>query len=71
MHWGLTLLSNILSRSFIEEVFKLTKINSIYCRYWGGMWGFKGFKGIGGYKKGYLVKIGVSFIAKMYWEGDS
>jgi hypothetical protein len=35
------------------------------------MWGLKGFIGIGGYKKGYLVKIGVSFIAKMYWEGGS
>jgi hypothetical protein len=35
------------------------------------MWGLKGFIGIAGYKKGYLVKIGVSFIVKMYWEGGS
>jgi hypothetical protein len=42
---------------------------SIYCRYWGGMWGLKGFIGIRGCKKGYIVKIGVSFVAKMYWEG--
>jgi hypothetical protein len=27
--------------------------------------------GIGGYKKGYLVKIGVSFNGKMYWKGGS
>jgi len=33
------------------------------------MWGLKGFIGIGGYKKGYLLKIRVSFIANMYWEG--
>jgi hypothetical protein len=33
------------------------------------VWGIRGFIGIGGYKKGYLVKIGVSFIGKMYWEG--
>jgi hypothetical protein len=35
------------------------------------VWGLKGFIGIGEYKKGYLVKIGVSFIEKMYWEGVS
>jgi hypothetical protein len=35
------------------------------------MWGLKGFIGIGGYKKGYLVKIRVSFIGNMYWEGGS
>jgi hypothetical protein len=35
------------------------------------MWGLKGFIGIRGYKKGYLVKIGVYFIGKMYWEGGS
>jgi hypothetical protein len=29
-----------------------------------------GFIGIGGYEKGYLVKIWVSFIGKMYWEGE-
>jgi hypothetical protein len=33
------------------------------------MWGLKGFIFIEGYKKGYLVKIGISFIQKMYWEG--
>jgi hypothetical protein len=33
------------------------------------MWGIKGFISIWGYKNGYIVKIGVSFIAKMYWEG--
>jgi len=36
-----------------------------------GMWGLEGFIGIGGYKKRYLVKIGVSFIRNMYWEGGS
>jgi hypothetical protein len=35
------------------------------------MWGLKGFISIGGYKNGYLVKIVVSFIGKMYWEGGS
>jgi hypothetical protein len=35
------------------------------------MCGLKGFIGIGGYKKGHLVKIGVYFIGKMYWEGGS
>jgi len=35
------------------------------------MWGLKGFIGIGGYKKGYLVKIDDSFIAKMYLKGGS
>jgi hypothetical protein len=35
------------------------------------MWGLRGFIGIGGYKKGYLVKIGVYFIGNMYWEGGS
>jgi hypothetical protein len=35
------------------------------------MWGIKRFIGIVGYKKEYLVKIGVSFIGNMYWEGDS
>jgi hypothetical protein len=30
------------------------------------MGGLRGFIGIGEYKKGYLVKIGVSFIGKMY-----
>jgi hypothetical protein len=33
------------------------------------MWGLKGFICIGGYKKGYLGKKGVSFIGNMYWEG--
>jgi hypothetical protein len=43
---------------------------SIYCRYWGGCGVSRGwFIGIGGYKKGYLLKIGISFIKKMYWEG--
>jgi hypothetical protein len=37
----------------------------------GGMWGLKGFIGIWGYKRGYLVKQGVSFIRKMYWEEGS
>jgi hypothetical protein len=36
-----------------------------------GMWGLKGFIGIWGYKKGYLIKIGVSIIVKMYWKGGS
>jgi hypothetical protein len=31
--------------------------------------GIKGFIGILGYKKGYLVKIGFSFIENMYWKG--
>jgi hypothetical protein len=35
------------------------------------MWGVNGFKGIWEYKKGYLVKIRVSFIENMYWEGGS
>jgi hypothetical protein len=35
------------------------------------IWGLKGFMGIAGYRKGYLVKIGVSFIGKMYWKGGS
>jgi hypothetical protein len=35
------------------------------------VWDIKEFIGIGGYKKGYLVKIGISFIGKMYWEGGS
>jgi hypothetical protein len=35
------------------------------------MWGLKGFIGIGGYEMGYLVKIEVSFIENMYWEGGS
>jgi hypothetical protein len=33
--------------------------------------GYKGFIGIGGYKQGYLVKIGVFLIGMMYWEGGS
>jgi hypothetical protein len=33
------------------------------------MWGLKVFVCIGGDKKGYLVKIGFSFIVNMYWEG--
>jgi hypothetical protein len=37
----------------------------------GGMWSLKGFIAIGGYKKRYLVKKGVSFIGNMYWEGGS
>jgi hypothetical protein len=32
---------------------------------------YGGFIGIRGYKKWCLVKIGVLFIAKMYWEGGS
>jgi hypothetical protein len=35
------------------------------------MWGIEGFIGIGGYRKGYLVKIGFSFIGNIYWEGAS
>jgi hypothetical protein len=35
------------------------------------MWALRGFIDIGGYKKGYLVKIGISFIRNMYWEGGS
>lgn len=35
------------------------------------MWGLWGFIGIVGYTKGYLVKIWVSFIGKIYWEGGS
>jgi hypothetical protein len=35
------------------------------------IWGLKGFIGIGGCKKRYLVKIRVSFIRKMYLEGGS
>jgi hypothetical protein len=33
--------------------------------------GYQGVYRYWGYKKGYLVKIGVSFIGKMYWEGGS
>jgi hypothetical protein len=44
--------------------FLIVKNKAKYCRYWGRMWGFKGFIGIHGYKKEYLVKIGVSFIQK-------
>jgi hypothetical protein len=29
----------------------------------------EGVLGLRGYKKGYLVKIGVYFIGNMYWEG--
>jgi hypothetical protein len=35
------------------------------------MWGLRGFIGIRGYKNGYLVKIGVSFNGKIYWEEGS
>jgi hypothetical protein len=35
------------------------------------MGGLRGFIGIHGYKKGYLVNLGVYFIGKMYWEGGS
>jgi hypothetical protein len=35
------------------------------------MWGIGGFICILGYKRGYLVKIGVVFIGKNYWEGGS
>jgi hypothetical protein len=35
------------------------------------MWALKGFIVIGEYKNGYLVKLGVYFIANMYWEGGS
>ena len=34
------------------------KIRSIYCRYGGWGVAYKGFIGIGGYEKGFLVKIG-------------
>jgi hypothetical protein len=33
------------------------------------VWGLKGFIGIEGYKKGYLVKIRVLFIGNLYWDG--
>jgi hypothetical protein len=35
------------------------------------MLGIEGFIGIVVYNKGYLVKIRVSFIGKMCWEGGS
>jgi hypothetical protein len=35
------------------------------------MWGLKGFICIDECKKGFLVKIRVSFIENMYWEGGS
>ena len=35
------------------------------------MWGLMGLIGIVGYKKRYLVKIGVSFMGNVYWEGGS
>ena len=35
------------------------------------MWGPRGFIGIEWYTKGYLVKIGVSFIGRMHWEGGA
>jgi hypothetical protein len=33
--------------------------------------GVRGFIGMREYKKEYIVKIGVYFIAMMYWEGGS
>jgi hypothetical protein len=33
--------------------------------------GIRIFIGIWGYKKGYPIKKGVSFIGNMYWEGGS
>jgi len=45
-------------------------MESIYCQYWGDV-EYHGFIGIVGYKKGYVVKIWVSFIGKMYWEGST
>jgi hypothetical protein len=33
------------------------------------MWGIKGFIGIGGYKKGYLVKIGVFLLERCIGRG--
>ena len=45
--WGLHFLTNILSREFILWVLKLSKIEPIYCRYWGEMrslrWGWVGW----------------------------
>jgi hypothetical protein len=35
------------------------------------MWGIGGFIHIVGHRKGYLVKIWVFIIGKMYWEGGS
>jgi hypothetical protein len=37
----------------------------------GEVWGIERFIGIRGYRKGCLVKKGVSFIGKIYWEGGS
>ena len=68
-HWnlgGFTLLSNILSRSFIKGVFYLWKIRSIYCRYWGvgnrvcGVYRYWGsIKGVSNKNKEYIVKISI------------
>jgi hypothetical protein len=35
------------------------------------LWGIRGLIGIGWHRKGYLEKIGISFIGKMYWDGGS
>lgn len=49
-HGGFTLLTNILSRSFIKGVFKLWKIKSIYCRYWGDVGSLGVYRYCGVYK---------------------